>query len=82
MGGIQLSDRSGDPDRQHGMRDRLPPGEGVLELGDFERLLEARKFDVPVTLEVFNSELLETLGPRGAAACYAKAARENRSASL
>ena len=82
VGGIQLSDRSGDPDRQHGMRDRLPPGEGVLELGDFQRLLEARKFDVPVTLEVFNSELLESLGPRAAAACYAKAARENRRTSL
>ena len=32
--------------------------------------------------EVFNAELLEDLGPRAAAACYAKAARENRRASI
>ncbi len=82
VGGIQLSDRSGDPNRQHSMRDRLPPGEGVLGLADLYRLLEARKIAVPLTLEVFNPGLLEALGPRGAAECYAKAAREQRAASL
>ena len=82
VGGIQLSDRSADPTRRHGMRDRLPPGEGVLELGDFYRLLDARGIRVPLTLEVFNSELLEALGPTGAAQRHAEAARRNRAESL
>lgn len=82
VGGIQLSDRSSDPARRHGMRDRLPPGEGVLELGDFHRLLDARGIRVPLTLEVFNSALLEALGPSGAAQRHAEAARRNLAESL
>ena len=82
VGGIQLSDRSADPERRHGMRDRLPPGEGVLELADFYRLLEARQIRVPLTLEVFNTALLEALGAGGAAKCHADAARRNRAESL
>jgi len=82
VGGIQLSDRSADPTLRHGMRDRLPPGEGALELGDFYRVLHARGVRVPFTLEVFNSELLETLGPIGAARRHAEAARRNRAESL
>jgi len=82
VGGIQLSDRSADPARRHGMRDRLPPGEGALELGAFHALLDARGIRVPLTLEVFNSDLLEALGPGGAARRHVEAARRNRAESL
>jgi sugar phosphate isomerase/epimerase len=54
---------------------RLPPGEGVIGVTDFVRTLHDIESPAPLTIEVFNDELLEANGPHAFAATLADGLR-------
>jgi sugar phosphate isomerase/epimerase len=67
IGGIQFNDAPAETPtdmayaRAH---HRLAPGDGAIDLVRFMRTIRARGCTAPVTVEVFNRELLERLGPQ------------------
>lgn len=69
IAGVQINDAPGPPPSdmtemiKTSMHHRLPPGDGVLDLVDFLRTLRAVGCVAPLTIEVFNDELLASLGP-------------------
>jgi sugar phosphate isomerase/epimerase len=54
---------------------RLPPGEGIVGVTDFVRTLQAIGSPAPLTVEVFNDDLLAAHGPHGFAAMLADGLR-------
>ncbi len=54
---------------------RLPPGEGIIGVTDFVRTLKAIDSPAPLTVEVFNDQLLEANGPHAFAAMLADGLR-------
>jgi sugar phosphate isomerase/epimerase len=54
---------------------RLPPGDGVVGVVDFVRTLRSIGSPAPLTVEVFNDELLARHGPHAFAALLAGSLR-------
>lgn len=65
--GVQMSDAPDEPVEELikvGMQRRLPPGEGVLDLVEFIRILDNIQAQAPLSVEVFSTALVETYTPR------------------
>lgn len=77
--GLQLNDGPADrpPDYAHATRyRRMPPGEGAADLVGIIGAMRSAGASCPVTVEVFNQDLLEQMGVRRWAEMLATSARQ------
>jgi sugar phosphate isomerase/epimerase len=75
---VQLNDVPAEPPIDivdASLHHRLPPGQGVVGVTGFVRALRTIGSQAPLTLEVFNDELLAARGPHGFAAMLAESLR-------
>ena len=75
---VQLNDVAAEPAVDivdASLHHRLPPGQGVVGVTDFVRALRSIGSPAPLTLEVFNDDLLAAHGPHGMAALLAESLR-------
>ncbi len=64
--GVQVNDAPDEPAEELikvGMQRRLPPGDGVLDLVEFIRILDAIGSQAPLSIEVFSTELVQRHAP-------------------
>ncbi len=75
VAGVQLNDGPAErpADFAHATRyARLAPGDGAFDLATFVRTLDSIGCTAPLSVEVFNAELLERHGPHGLARLLAQ----------
>ena len=64
--GVQVNDAPDEPAEELikvGMQRRLPPGDGVLDLVEFIRILDGIGARAPLSVEVFSTELVQRHAP-------------------
>ena len=78
IGAIQLNDAPAEPHEDLGWATRYlrcVPGEGAMDLSGALRTIRGAGCQAPITLEVFDSDRLEGLGPVGFASLLGDATR-------